>query len=120
MAPRTLKKSWQFRVCYQQGHKAVGRYFVVFYHKHPDSQLGLQVGVVASRRVGGAVVRNRARRLLRVATRAVSDRLNDPDLWVVLIARSTIRERTSNDVQLDVEQTLENAGLIGSETRHVE
>ena len=112
MAPRSLKKSWQFRLCYQQGRKAVGRYFVVFYHKQPDGEKGLQVGVVASRRVGGAVIRNRARRLLRVASRAVASKLIDPDLWIVLVARSTIKERTSSDVRLDVEQTLADAGLL--------
>ena len=62
--------------------------------------------------VGGAVKRNRARRLLREAARSVVDKWNQRDLWVVLVAKSTITESTSRSVQDDIERRLARAGLL--------
>ena len=46
-----------------------------------------RVGIVTSRRVGGAVIRNRVRRLLREVFRAMRPRLI-PGLWLVIVAKS--------------------------------
>jgi ribonuclease P protein component len=50
-----------------------------------DAVSGVRLTVVASRRVGGAVQRNRAKRLLREAARTLAWR---PGLDVVLVARA--------------------------------
>jgi len=107
----TLQKNWQFRACYAHRQKVVCDYAVVFYYKNPDAE-GLQLGVVASKRVGGAVQRNRAKRLLREAARGVADRLNNRDLWVVLVAKSAITGTTSQQVRDDIERRLTEAGLL--------
>ena len=117
MTLSTLKKNWQFRTCYARGQKAVGDYAVVFYHKNPGAE-GLQVGVVASKRVGGAVQRNRAKRLLRNAARRVADKLNHRDLWVVFVAKSTILDVSARDVQNDIERLLAQAGLLAETMNH--
>jgi len=85
---------------------------VIFLHKTPDDIGGLHVGVVASKKVGNAVKRNRAKRLLRHAARDVIARLNDQDMWVVLIARASILDRNSNQVLDDLERGLETSGLL--------
>ena len=46
-----------------------------------------RIGIVTSRRVGGAVTRNRVRRLLREVFRAMRPRLI-PGLWLVVVAKS--------------------------------
>lgn len=46
-----------------------------------------RVGIVTSKRVGGAVIRNRVRRLLREVFRAMRPRLI-PGLWLVIVAKS--------------------------------
>lgn len=117
MALKTLKKSWQFRTCYAHGRKLVGNYAVVFYHQNPGAE-GPQVGVVASKRVGGAVQRNRAKRLLRHAARCVADKLNHRDLWVVLVAKSAILSASARDVQDDIERLLTQAGLLAETMNH--
>lgn len=53
-------------------------------HAAPTDRSVTRLAVMASRRVGGAVRRNRAKRLLREAARTVSWR---PGLDVVLVAR---------------------------------
>lgn len=58
-----------------------------------------RVAVVASRRVGDAVTRNRAKRLLREASRRVAWR---PGTDIVLVARATCAESTLSDVEREL------------------
>jgi len=115
-SPCTLQKNEQFRACYSRGKKVVCDHVVVFYHPQRNSGAAgdLRVGVVASKRVGNAVKRNRAKRLLREAARQVCRQLNYRDMWVVLVAKSTITAQTSRTVQSDLEHGLRNAGLLES------
>jgi ribonuclease P protein component len=112
---RTLQKNSQFRTCYTRGKKVVCDHVVVFYHAS-ETGCGLQFGFVASKRVGNAVRRNRAKRLLREAARHVADRMNNRDIWVVLVAKSTITAQTSRAIQDDLKQGLGRAGLLESRT----
>jgi len=94
----------------------VGDFVVVFYCAAPEEADGPAIGVVASKRVGNAVRRNRAKRLLRTAARSVAHKFNYPDLWVVLIAKSSIAQRTSHEVQDDIERALTLEGLLSGDT----
>lgn len=50
-----------------------------------------RIGYITSKRLGGAVVRNRARRLMREAVRTLSQAAEVPPGWdLVLIAQATI------------------------------
>ena len=61
--------------------------------------------VVATRRVGGAVERNRARRILRAAWRVVAPQVgNDDD--VVLVARKAILGAKTQDLVADMTELL--------------
>jgi ribonuclease P protein component len=61
--------------------------------------------VVASRRVGGAVERNRARRILREAWRQVSAQVSE-GFDVVLVAREAIRGAKTQDLVAEMTQVL--------------
>jgi ribonuclease P protein component len=111
-----LQKSSQFRTVYDEGRKLVCDYAVVFYYKHPIHREGPCFGVVASKRVGGAVERNRAKRLLREIARELSGKLNHKDVWVVLVARSNINGRTFQEVMNDVGNAMQKADLIAGQT----
>lgn len=52
-----------FRAAYEVGARHHGRLVVVFARPRPDG--GLRLGLTATRKAGGAVVRNRARRRVR-------------------------------------------------------
>jgi ribonuclease P protein component len=73
-------------------------------HVRPTgAQAPARIAVVASRRVGGAVERNRAKRLLREA----AQRIDWPDgLDVVLIARAACADSDMTRVHRELEQLL--------------
>jgi ribonuclease P protein component len=78
---------------------------------HPNGLELTRIGVTASRRVGGAVARNRAKRLLRESARHLYLRLL-PGWDIVLVARAEIlkvRESQLRDVLGDL---AEQAGLM--------
>lgn len=77
--------------------------------KQPDASL--RMGVVASRRVGGAVQRNRAKRLLREAWRLNRHRFSD-GVDVILSARSDIVRMTLDDVVRELLYLGSKTGLL--------
>lgn len=85
------------------GHLAVA-------HVRRDREEGPpRVAVVASRRVGSAVARNRAKRLLREASRHVCWR---PGTDVVLVARGACAASMMQPVRDEVEQLADRLGVL--------
>jgi len=72
---------------------------------------GSRLGVVTSSRIGGAVLRNRARRLLRESFRLHQVELARP-LDLVLVARPSIVGKNFGEVEKDFLTTLRKAGLL--------
>jgi ribonuclease P protein component len=94
-----LSRSAEFERVYRQG-RSVGNRFLVLY-SFPRSSAGepadgTRLGVSVSRKVGGAVERNKVKRLLREAFGTLADRLPD-DQDVVVVARPEVRELAERD-----------------------
>ncbi len=70
-----------------------------------------RLGVITSRKVGPAVTRNRARRLLREAFRLNQHAFANP-LDLVLVARAGIVGKSRQQVEQDLLRTLQKAGLL--------
>ena len=70
-----------------------------------------RLGVITPASVGGAVIRNRARRLLREAFRLHQHDLAGP-IDLVLVARKSIAEKAFSEVEKDFLTTLRKAGLL--------
>lgn len=83
-----VRKRSEFREIQTNGRRVNTPHFVLLvYARSPVAELReARIGLTVSRKVGTAVVRNRAKRLLREAFRATR-RLWDPDVDLVVIVR---------------------------------
>ena len=78
------------------------------------SGITTRLGVITSRKIGGAVVRTRARRLLREAYRLNQHRIARP-VDLVLVARQSIVEKDFAGVEGDFVMALRRADLLKRE-----
>jgi ribonuclease P protein component len=72
----------------------------------PDDGAGVRVGFTASRKVGNAVLRNRAKRRLRAAAAAVLPRLGRGGTDYVLVARGETASRPYTELLADLESAV--------------
>ena len=104
-----LQRNSQFRHVYDQGRRYHGSLAVAYVLAVPDQPR--TAGVVTSRKVGNAVARNRARRLLREAYRLNQHQLPD-HLQIVMVARQSINGKTRRDVEACLLDLFRAAGLL--------
>lgn len=103
-----LTRTADFRSIFANGRRYVGRYMVLWARA---SEAGsLRLGVVSSRKVGGAVSRNRARRRLREAWRLNRHHLSGK-VDVVLVARRAVVRATAFEVESELRELCRRAGL---------
>lgn len=63
-SPRIIKKNYEFDRVYCQGKRCYGKWLSLFYVPRKDGGIS-RVGIAVSRKVRGAVKRNRVKRVLR-------------------------------------------------------
>ena len=110
----TLRSSSQFDLVYSQGRRVTCNALVLI---HLESAPDPRVAFVASRKIGGAVARNRAKRLMREAFRQVEAGLPSRKGWLVMIARREILELKSDQVAEQLRGML--SGPLGGGTSKV-
>ncbi len=104
-----LRRSSDFQRVRATGRSWTNRLLVLIVSANDLNQV--RVGVTASRRVGGAVVRVRARRLVREAVRPWLRSMCGG--WdVVFVARKPLANASYQDVAQAVAQLLGRAGLL--------
>jgi ribonuclease P protein component len=90
---RRLSRSADFEAVYRRGRSASSRHLVVYaFARDPTAGAAEpRVGLTVSRKVGGAVERNRVKRLLREAASRVTPTLA-ADVDLVIVARPGLAE----------------------------
>lgn len=90
-----MRQNKDFQLCYHKGRSIGTQYVVIYARKNhlPVNRLGITTG----KKVGNAVCRSRARRLIRQAWR--ENEINAPvGLDIVIVARSRLLELKSTDL----------------------
>jgi len=105
--PWSLARREQFTAVFRRGRGYPGDLIVV---RVLRNGLGVsRLGLVVGKQVGGAVQRNRAKRLIREAVRI---RALVPGWDVVVVARPSIRGAKYQDVEQELRRLLARAGVV--------
>ena len=106
-----IKENHIFRRLYHRGKYQAHPLLVTYALKNrlPHNRYG----ITASKKVGCAVKRNRARRVIREAVRSLN--LDMSQSWdIILVARSRTAKAKSYEVAPQIEKRLRDAGVINA------
>ena len=105
-----LKQRRDFTELKQQGQRLAAGCLIANWTASPSGS-GPRLGVITSRKLGSAVTRSRARRLLRETFRLHQHHLRQP-VRMVLVARSSILGKQRAEVERDFLSALRKAKLL--------
>ena len=104
---RRIRRRVEFQRVFDAGRRAHGRYLTIIAAPAPGPDS--RIGIVASKKLGGAVVRNRAKRLIREIFRTQSgpDRASD----LVIIPKAAALQVVTAEVVNDYRTTIRRLSL---------
>jgi ribonuclease P protein component len=111
-----LTRSAEFERVYRQGRSTANRYLVLYTFPNPATDQP-RVGLSVSRRVGGAVQRNRVKRVLREAVAAAGEQLSSQG-DIVVVARPDVLELVESEGLAGVQEALSDL-LVRKQTASV-
>ena len=121
-----IREHHLYNKAYSKGKRYVGRYVAVYVlrdfaaerlkNAHPDKIYVNRLGLSVSKKLGGAVQRNRAKRLLRAAYDTVKHRLKTGNL-IVISPRTAIMSCKSTDVAAELEIAFGALGILSAPQR---
>ena len=113
MKETAIKENHLYNKAYTRGRRYSGRYVSVYVLKdraakrlmlaNPEKRYVNRLGISVSKKIGGAVCRNRSKRIIRAAYRAVESELRTGFL-VVISARNDIVGVKSTDVERELRE----------------
>ena len=110
---RRLSRSAEFDRVYREGRSHAGRHLVLYSFPREDDGEPPRLGLSVGRKVGGAVERNKVKRLLREAFWASEDKLPDGHDFVV-VARADAGEFAEREgldgIRGELVELIEKAG----------
>ena len=109
MKSKTLKENKDFRRLYYRGRSQASPCIVTYIMKSRLNET--RVGITSGKKIGNAVKRNRARRLIRAAFSKYEDRLNGC-YDIVFVARTKTALSKMQEVQTQMDEQLRKLGAL--------
>ena len=116
-----IKEHHLYNKAYRSGKKFFGRYICIYVLKdlhakklqreHPDKIIVNRFGISVSKKVGGAVKRNRAKRIIRAAYGEIRDELKKGFLLVVS-AKPEIDGKSSVDIAREMRYAMKKLDMF--------
>ena len=116
-----IKENHLYQKAYQRGRRFVTPTVAVYVlrdlaarrlaHAHPQKKIVNRLGLSVSKKIGSAVARNRAKRVIRAAYDPIRDELRTGYL-VVISAREAIRGKKATDVQRDLQRAFAKLDML--------
>ena len=120
----SLTENHLFGKAYSNGKRYCGKYACVFVLRdkaafrlmkaNPEKQYLNRVGLTVSKKIGGAVVRSRARRVLRAALDAVEPQLRTGFI-IVISAREGIADQKSTDMAKELRWIFKKLDMLADQ-----
>lgn len=105
----TLTQNTQFHRVYYKGKSCASPILVTYALKSREDDV--RYGITASTKIGGAVERNRCRRIIKAAFTSMSDKVNGS--WdLVFVARFKTNFSSSPEIAKVMEKQLTELGVI--------
>ena len=117
-----IREHHLYNKAYRSGKRFFGRYVCVYVlkdthakllrHRHPQKIFVNRLGLSVSKKLGGAVVRSRCRRIMREGLRAVEKKGDlKKGFLIVIAARSSAISKTSCDIERDLDFAFKKLGM---------
>ncbi len=118
-----IKEHHLYNKAYRQGNRFVGRMVAVYVLRdyaakklmmaHPQKRYVNRIGLSVTKKVGGACVRTRAKRIIREGLRAVMrERELKTGFLIVIAARSEIVGKKTQDVERELALAFDKLGFF--------
>lgn len=112
MRYKTLKRNGEFHRAYTRGRSSVGGCLVTYAVKKKGGLF--RVGITSSKKIGNAVTRNRARRVIRAALAEVMPQ--PPKGYdIVFVARAVTAKKKSGQIARVMRAQLTELGVLQQE-----
>lgn len=116
-----IKEHHLYNKAYRQGKHFFGRYICVYVLKdthakllqksHPQKLIVNRFGISVSKKIGSAVKRNRAKRIIRAAYAPLEDILLKGNL-IVISAKPEIDGRKSTEIESELRYAMKKLGML--------
>lgn len=120
---RAIRENHLYQKAYAKGKRAVMPSVAVYLlpdyaakrlaKAHPEKRTVNRIGLTVSKKLGGAVVRSRARRILREGLRTLmKERPMKTGFLIVIAARAAALPKKSTEIRRELEVAFEKLGMF--------
>jgi len=105
----SIKENRTFRRLYSKGKRIVSPLFILYVM--PNRSEKQRLGITVSKKIGKAVERNRAKRIIREAFRLTKSELK-PGFDIIFVARASTVSSTSTQIKKEMNRCFTAVGLF--------